>query len=121
MWTEAAVDEKREVVTVIFVKQPSKWAPRVSDLILDGRGVQQTIFIVPEPFCTMRYIRGVSYLSGYKTTIMVTSSHLKKNYVSITQMLSSESGSDLKLLGIAAIKALRNIDTWEKLCVRYGS
>lgn len=84
-----------EVATAVTLEQLSKSALTISDTKLDERGVRQTTWIDPTPFCCMLYTKAARYLPGYGTIYMVKRSHSRQNNVSFAPFLSADNWSKL--------------------------
>lgn len=88
---------------------------------MNGKGSERVSWNVSVHSGRMRYIKdGRYYLEDYITDMMKRSYPRHKN-ISFIQVMSTGNRSDLKLFGIIAINAMKNIDREEDLYVRYGS
>lgn len=63
----------------------------------------------------MRYINDARFLSKDRITNVVKISQPRQNNVSFVRMLSPGNHSDVRLLGIKGLRALKNINTEERL------
>lgn len=53
------------------MEQFSKWLFSIPDTLVDERGVDRTLWIVPAPFLCMRYIKDTRYRAEDETTGML--------------------------------------------------
>lgn len=84
-------------------------------------GVEQTLWINAVPFWFMWSIHDARYLRKDEFTDMVKVSYSRQNNVSVVRISRLGSRSELRLLGIIAMKAIKNIDREGNLHTCYGS
>lgn len=97
----------------------SNCAFKTPDITVDGNGAKWRSLTVPETYSGIRYINGVRYLSGDKTTDIVRKYHPRGNIKLFVRMLYKVDWSGLQFFCFIAIQAIISNDIVQKLYVTY--
>lgn len=69
-----------EVIMVVTAEQFSEWAFKISDVFVDGKGVDGNVWIVWEPFYYMQVMNDARCLPwGVNKNILITSYRRRNN------------------------------------------
>lgn len=96
-----------------------KWALDLNEKVSDSKGQTHSVWVVPAPFCAMRYINDPRYLQGDKAKLETRRVSPRRANVEF-KAASTKSRTDYRKHGVLQVVALRNIRVGEELFVEYG-
>jgi len=99
----------------------SSWAMQIKDDVKDKDGHVHQVWVVPAPFCTMRYINDARYLPGDRASDEEKSERPRKPNVLFEQNDVGSSATELYKHTLLKVKATRNISANEELYANYGA
>lgn len=100
----------REVLMAVTVEHSSKCVLTVVEVTVNEKGTAETSKIVFSRLCCIREIYNARYIPDDKTTNKVKRAYSRRNKTSFVHIQYPENRSELKLLGIKAIRAVWKIE-----------